>query len=63
MILNHYTQVKNIMINLSYAPSGFYPQDWRLINRIVPDWLRKKAPAVAGAFLLEEIADGRWILI
>ena len=27
MILNHYTQVKNIMINLSYAPSGFYPQD------------------------------------
>ena len=27
MILNHYTQVKNIMINLSYAPSGFYPLD------------------------------------
>ena len=27
MILNHYTQVKNIIINLSYAPSGFYPQD------------------------------------
>lgn len=26
MILDHYTQVKNIMINLSYAPSGFYPQ-------------------------------------
>lgn len=25
MILDHYTQVKNIMINLSYAPSGFYP--------------------------------------
>ncbi len=27
VILNHYTQMKNIMINLSYAPSGFYPQD------------------------------------
>lgn len=27
MILNHYTQVKNIMVNLSYAPSGFYPQN------------------------------------
>lgn len=26
MILDHYTQVKNIMINLSEAPSGFYPQ-------------------------------------
>lgn len=25
MILNHYTQVKNIMINLNGAPSGFYP--------------------------------------
>ena len=25
MILNHYTQVKNIMINLSDAPSGLYP--------------------------------------
>ena len=25
MILNHYTQCKNIMINLSEAPSGFYP--------------------------------------
>lgn len=25
MILNHYTQVKNIMINLNNAPSGFYP--------------------------------------
>lgn len=25
MILNHYTQVKNIMINLNTAPSGFYP--------------------------------------
>lgn len=25
MILNHYTQVKNIMINLNDAPSGFYP--------------------------------------
>lgn len=26
-ILNHYTQMKNIMINLNYTPSGFYPQD------------------------------------
>ena len=26
MILNHYTQVKNIMINLKEAPSGFYPK-------------------------------------
>lgn len=25
IILEHYTQLKNIMINLSYAPSGFYP--------------------------------------
>lgn len=25
MILNHYTQVKNVMINLSDAPSGLYP--------------------------------------
>lgn len=25
MILNHYTQVKNIMINLNDTPSGFYP--------------------------------------
>ena len=25
MILDHYTQVKNIMINLSDKPSGFYP--------------------------------------
>ncbi len=24
-VLNHYTQMKNIMINLSDAPSGFYP--------------------------------------
>ena len=27
IILDHYTQVKNIMINMSYDPSGFYPQD------------------------------------
>ena len=27
IILDHYTQVKNIMINMSYEPSGFYPQD------------------------------------
>lgn len=27
VILDHYTQMKNIMINLSEAPSGFYPQD------------------------------------
>ena len=27
VILNHYTQMKNIMINLSEAPTGFYPQD------------------------------------
>ncbi|MDD3165226.1 MAG: aldehyde dehydrogenase family protein [Oscillospiraceae bacterium] len=26
MILEHYTQKKNIMINLSEAPSGFYPE-------------------------------------
>ena len=26
MILNHYTQAKNIMINLSEEPSGFYPK-------------------------------------
>ena len=26
IILEHYTQMKNIMINLNYAPSGFYPQ-------------------------------------
>ena len=26
VILEHYTQMKNIMINLSEAPSGFYPQ-------------------------------------
>lgn len=26
MILDHYTQKKNIMINLNYNPSGFYPQ-------------------------------------
>ena len=25
-VLNHYTQMKNIMINLSDAPSGFYPE-------------------------------------
>jgi aldehyde dehydrogenase (NAD+) len=25
VILEHYTQMKNIMINLSEAPSGFYP--------------------------------------
>jgi len=25
VILDHYTQMKNIMINLSEAPSGFYP--------------------------------------
>ena len=25
VILDHYTQAKNIMINLSEAPSGFYP--------------------------------------
>lgn len=28
MILEHYTQKKNIMINLSYAPSGFYPKKY-----------------------------------
>jgi acyl-CoA reductase-like NAD-dependent aldehyde dehydrogenase len=27
VILEHYTQMKNIMINLSDAPSGFYPKD------------------------------------
>ncbi len=27
VILEHYTQMKNIMINLSEAPSGFYPQN------------------------------------
>ena len=27
VILDHYTQQKNIMINLNYAPTGFYPQD------------------------------------
>ena len=27
IILDHYTQVKNIMINMSYETSGFYPQD------------------------------------
>ena len=26
VMLEHYTQMKNIMINLSEAPSGFYPQ-------------------------------------
>jgi acyl-CoA reductase-like NAD-dependent aldehyde dehydrogenase len=26
MILNAYTQAKNIMINLNEAPSGFYPE-------------------------------------
>ena len=26
VILEHYTQMKNIMINLSEAPSGFYPE-------------------------------------
>lgn len=26
VILDHYTQMKNIMINLSEAPSGFYPE-------------------------------------
>lgn len=26
VILEHYTQKKNIMINLDYAPSGFYPK-------------------------------------
>lgn len=26
VILEHYTQMKNIMINLGYAPSGFYPE-------------------------------------
>lgn len=26
VILDHYTQMKNIMINLSEAPTGFYPQ-------------------------------------
>ena len=26
VILDHYTQIKNIMINLSEAPSGFYPE-------------------------------------
>ena len=25
VILDHYTQAKNIMINLNQAPSGFYP--------------------------------------
>ncbi len=28
MILEHYTQKKNIMINLSYDPSGFYPKKY-----------------------------------
>ncbi|MGI6215111.1 MAG: aldehyde dehydrogenase family protein [Christensenellales bacterium] len=28
MILEHYTQKKNIMINLSYSPSGFYPKKY-----------------------------------
>ena len=27
VILEHYTQMKNIMINLSEAPSGFYPEN------------------------------------
>ena len=27
VILEHYTQMKNIMINLSEVPSGFYPKD------------------------------------
>lgn len=27
VILEHYTQMKNIMINLSEAPSGFYPKN------------------------------------
>lgn len=26
VILEHYTQMKNIMINLSEVPSGFYPE-------------------------------------
>ena len=26
VILEHYTQMKNIMINLSESPSGFYPE-------------------------------------
>ena len=26
VILEHYTQMKNIMINLNQAPSGFYPK-------------------------------------
>lgn len=26
VILEHYTQMKNILINLSGQPSGFYPQ-------------------------------------
>ena len=26
VILEHYTQIKNIMINLSEVPSGFYPK-------------------------------------
>ncbi len=28
VILEHYTQMKNIMINLSYDPSGFYPKKY-----------------------------------
>ena len=28
MILDHYTQKKNIMINLNYNPSGFYPKKY-----------------------------------
>ncbi|NLL63353.1 MAG: aldehyde dehydrogenase family protein [Ruminococcaceae bacterium] len=28
MILEHYTQKKNIMINLNYDPSGFYPKKY-----------------------------------
>ena len=27
VILEHYTQMKNIMINLGESPTGFYPQD------------------------------------
>jgi len=26
VILDHYTQIKNILINLGEQPTGFYPQ-------------------------------------
>ena len=45
VMLEHYTQMKNIMINLSEEPTGFYPAPDRL-NANHPFPFLKNAPPV-----------------